>query len=940
MNRNRCIPLSLRVFSGLTAGLLLAGAARGQAQADADKKIDSEIKFASGLIALGLPDYADRVLNRLVSDQPAAKARAAAVRIQVKTARGQFAEAEKLIAGMPANNTETLGMKLALGDAYYVWGKLAKAKEVYDSFFTLFTNGPPPELARLYAESAYKYAQMLMNKGDEKGALQAYRYVLLGKPESDIERVIQTEMAELCLKLGAETAGAERQAYFKEAKKLADAVQWKGVDQFFGRTVVMLAHIQLVDGRTNEARKIIKDFLPMLKEIDDYLRQEKMSLKNSPMAECRYLLGTLAEAEGRRLIQDKAKEAEALAQFEEALSHLYTVFLKYTSSNWAPDAGKRADALVSFLETKGRKVKRPTMDMGPIIEAQLKEAGILFQEGNYREAAEKYIEILTSFPASPSTMPCLAALGRCYVKQNDELYAKVVCRYLAERFSRNRELMTDGGNALLGIAAAYEEENKFEKAAEVFQLFFTCFPAHDKAPLVLFRLADARMRKEQYGEALDCYQRLTADYPKARLYPDALSRLAFCQSALGDHTNAIKSLTAYLAELQAGPEKIAATQRLADAYRQADQTVNAINEYARLVKYLAEESAKYSPTTDDAARNRKALERAMFWKPYSYSRLKKPEDKVALYQSKAIEDYREFLKEFPKSELAPSALSGLGTLLFLQNQPAEAGRIYERLTKEFPDSEQAQNVLFAQGQSLLDIGQTEKAIQVFEKMFGNTKAYTPVQFIQVGRVMLDAGQFETARRAYTQARTGPERALWEISSVGLAKALMGQHKFAEAIAPIEELLAKYTNTGFMVEGNLLLSRAYAEKGKNEVDQARREPCFVKALQAMIAVRQFAVDSEMLTRADVELAAIQLLMGKKDEALASYQRIFLLGNANDVKVRPHMEKAFENSVPLLIEKEKWNDVIDNCEAYLKAFPQGGLVSQAREWRDFAKVKASR
>jgi hypothetical protein len=144
----------------------------------------------------------------------------------------------------------------------------------------------------------------------------------------------------------------------------------------------------------------------------------------------------------------------------------------------------------------------------------------------------------------------------------------------------------------------------------------------------------------------------------------------------------------------------------------------------------------------------------------------------------------------------------------------------------------------------------------------------------------------------------------------------------------------------MVEGNLLLSRAYAEKGKNEVDQARREPCFVKALQAMIAVRQFAVDSEMLTRADVELAAIQLLMGKKDEALASYQRIFLLGNANDVKVRPHMEKAFENSVPLLIEKEKWNDVIDNCEAYLKAFPQGGLVSQAREWRDFAKVKASR
>ena len=75
--------------------------------------------------------------------------------------------------------------------------------------------------------------------------------------EPEIERQVQTEMAELCLKLGTAAAGAERAAYFKQAQELCAAVQWKGTDMYFGQTVVILAHLQLVEGKNDAARKVI-----------------------------------------------------------------------------------------------------------------------------------------------------------------------------------------------------------------------------------------------------------------------------------------------------------------------------------------------------------------------------------------------------------------------------------------------------------------------------------------------------------------------------------------------------------------------------------------------------------------------------------------------------------------------------------------------------------
>lgn len=905
------------------------------------KYIANEIKFAQELVKRRWLDYAEKVVKKLTDTYPDAKGQVGPVRIEMYTAWGKFDEAEKQIASMPSNSVETMSMKLALGDAYYVRQKMAKARELYEAFFKQYPNGPPPELKTLYGESAYKFAQMLLLKGDLKGAVQAYRYVLLSKPETGIERGIQMEMAELLFRLGAETTDAkERAVYFKECAQISEKIQWSGQDEKFGKTVVLLSHIKVIEGKKDEARKIINDYMGILKSIDDYIKENGLPLKMSPMAECKYLLGTLYEEDGRKLYEQK-NEAEALKLLQSALGNYMTVYSKYSSSSWAAEAGNRLEDLVKYLESKGRKVQLPKVDRTAIIEAQFKEAKLMFADNQYKEAAEKYLEVLSVYLGKAGSITALGELAQCYIRDGDMLYGRAIAGFIAERYSRDRDpaRVNEAANTLLVIIAAYEEEGHTERANELYKIYFTKFPTQEKTPFILFKFAENFYRKEKYADAVDYYSRITTDYPKSRIYVDALNRLSYSQDMIGDVTNAAVSFATYCKELQPGPAKVNATLRLAECYFKMGQIVSALNEYARVINYLNQESAKYAPTPDDVSKTRKALERAMYMKPVCYSQLKKPEDMVPQFRMKAIEGYNDFLKVFPKSEQAPRVLSSVGTLNYVMNNAEEAGKAYERLAREFPDSEQAKNILFAQGQSLLEIGQTKKAIEVFDKMFSNIKAYNPTQFMRVAQIMMSAQEYETARKSFIQARLvgDKDRPIWEPASMGLGEALLGLNKPAEAVVPIEELLSKYKNTGYTVSANVLLGKAYVEAAKAAVEQAKKDEFFAKAIAALNVVRKITRDAEVQAQIDIQLGDIQLLQGQKEAALASYQRVFLLNDTRVEKMRPAMELAFEKSLPLLQELNRPDDTMENCLAYIKAFPKGRLLNQARAWRDDLKRK---
>ncbi len=939
------------VFSAaLLAGLLIIP---GRVAVGADEgprdEIKQEIAFASGLIGMNFADYADKVVEALLRKYPEAKPQVAAVKIKVLTSRGKFDEAEAMVKAMPADKLETLAMRLSLADDFYVWGKMPKAREYYDSFFSQFPKGPPKEIAGFYGESAYRYAQMMIFSGDQAGALQAYRYVLLSKPEPAVERTIMTEIAELLLKLGEKSSGPVRKKFFDEAKVMCQKIQWGGTDVAFGKTVVIMAHMALVNGDTEGARKIVNDYMPMLQEIDAMLKATPDGLRYSPMAECRYMLAVMGEEEIRAAVgQDdgKANRAKIIETIKQTLGHYYTVLINYPASSWASDAGRRGDALANWLTAKGFAVgKLPREKLAKVVGTLLGEAKQLFQQQDYKTAINKYRAVLNTFPDVPGAISAMGDLARCYAEGRDMLAAKAVTGYLAERFgAAESKAMEEAGNAVLAVAGEFDGMGEKELAGEINTLFLARFPSHPRAAAVVFRDAETRLRAENYGDALGYYNQVIERFPKERLYVDALSRAAYCHSMLGSHSNAVPLLLKYVESVSPSPDQLAARLRLADAYRLSDETIPALNEYARVIKVLTEEPTKYGASADDVAKNAKSMERAMFWKPVCYSRLKKPEDQVPVFQTKAIEGLNAFLAQYPKSEQGAVALSGLGTLYFLQKNPEEAQKVYARLVKEFPDSEQAKNVKFAQATSLAEIGRMDEAVRVFESMLADAQKFSAAQFLQAANYLQEVGQFATAGKFYQQAATAVEqrpaaeqRAIWEPAMVGLARSSAAAGNWPETVKALETVLAKFPSSGFTIEANFMLTRGYAELGAKEADPIKSRLLFNKAIGAVNTARKFIKEADLRARADFETAHIELLMGNKNEAQASFVRILLLTDPSNAKVAPWYERALEEGVPLLMELGGFNDVMEGCQAYLKSCPQGRLADKARQWRDAAKVK---
>ncbi len=926
------LALLLLVLMGFPTGLGAQEAGRAEAADRPNDPLQRELDFCQGLVGLRFPDFALKILDHLERENPAQKARIARVRVAALTALGKAEEARALIRTFPQDRIDTLAMLLALGDQLYAMGRLAESRAIYREFFARFhKEGPPAQWVEFYREAAYKYAQMMLLAGNEKEAMEAYDRILNTKPESELERRLQIEIAEIAFRLGKAAEGAERQVFFNRTRELCRNVQWGGVDLWFGQSVVLLAHLEMMEGKPEKARETIQTFLPMLRELDDALRGANYPMKLSPMAQCRYLLGTLYEEEARRLLAE-GKRAEAQKAFSEALTHLFNVFVRYPDSSWAPESGARAERLAEELKEAGFQVQLPTIDLKPVIEAQVREARLQFSQNDFKAAAAKYRTVLNVFPERPGMASLVGELAQCYLNLQDKLYLRAVVQELTDRYGPRPAHREEAGTALIRLVAAAEEIQDFESADTISQVFFDRFADHPQAAALLFRRGEERFSKEQYDLALDYFSRIVEVHTNASVWLPALNRLASCYSKLGDWTNAVEILQRYVTEVPVGAALASGRFRLAEAYRNLDRLEEAIREYQKLVKALVEEPRKYASNPDEERANQMLLEQAMFWKAFCYSRLGDPPEKKPLYQARAAEEYRAFLKAFPKSALGPNALSSLGVLLLVLNRGDEAAAAYERLAREYPDSEQARNAVFARGAALLEMGEREKAAQVFQEMFNRPSAFTAAQFYQAGRVMLEQGEIETAVQSFRQAaQTATEPALKEMAHFSLGEAMARKGDWTGAVKELETLFTLNSNTGYMMPAGFLLARAHAELGKAAPDERTRGLHFNAAIRALNRAGRVIQTPEDRARRDLETASLQRLKGDTDGALASYQRLVLLGDVQNPKVRPYIEQAFEQVMPMLAEKGMFQDMVDNATLYLEQFPRGRLVAQARQWR---------
>ena len=679
----------MAVFSTAAYGQELGGSGLTPEQ-------ELELEYADKLLAAGLADYSRQAIEGLDLPPEIMDIR----KIKNFGALGEFDKAMAIIDKRGADDSqEAWTLKLTLADSYYMWGKYPKAQKIYDGFFAKFPKGPKESLKGFYMASAYKYSQMLLMMDDKQGAAKAYRAALRAKPERHISRQLKSELAEILIKLAEVAEGEAQKKLLAEIQTIVDEILWVQ-DLWFGRAIVMLAHMRMMQNDVDGAMSLIDDYKSNLKEIDEALKASEAETgedmtKLSPMAQCRYMIGVIMHDEAKKLLKaeggDRQRAYELLVGKGKgtsgALQHFLNVFIRYPNTSWAPDAGNRFREIEETLkQVWDKEVKaKITPDQWLAVEkAQFREARALFNQQRFKEAVVSYEQVLSLFPERETSVSALGELAACYIELEDYLLCDVVTRHLSERFCRHETLMTKAGDQVVRIAFKFSERGDEARMREAYDVFFTYFKTHPRTATELFRFAEEEFRANNLEKALGYYQQIVADHERDPLYYDALSKVAYVYSKQNKPADEIKTLQLLIAKLKAkenpGHALANATFRFANGLKAMGPKYLplAIKKYTEIEKMLLDETqrATYQNSADEAAANIRIVEGAMFYRAMAdcmrktvpatvqayydkkYKR-KVPADLIlkTYYKAGAIKTLLKLVNTFPESQFAPSALS-------------------------------------------------------------------------------------------------------------------------------------------------------------------------------------------------------------------------------------------------------------------------------------------
>jgi TolA-binding protein len=634
---------------------------------------------------------------------------------------------------------------------------------------------------------------------------------------------------------------------------------------------------------------------------------------------------------GRAYLETEDQRREAAVQENTiALRQFYNVFAGYPGSHWRDEAGEQVTLLKDRLKAltgKDVTIKSRSGGQKRIGLVHMSEGHELLGRKDYAKAAEAYLLGLNAYPDGDESVVALAGLMEARAGLEDSLWVEMVARYVAERFADRPQ----AAQSLLRMGRRYFEQGNTGMYELLYGLYLDHFPADSAASTILYMLGEQRWNAKDYTGARAYYQRLVDNYPTRAHYLKALNRMAWSYYLAGDYVSAAERFEDVVEKAQPGKQKAEAQLCLADCRRQQERFADGVREYRKLAMWLAEPDTIYtSKAQQDAFKT--IHEQAVFFQAYCLGRLEKPPDRVPAYRAAAIKLYDGFVKQFPGSALAPTALSSMGAMHLADGDASKASAAYTRLSAEYPDSEAGRSAKFAMVRSLIDVGRVAKAEEVVRDMLKESPRPSGPELIKAGLLMLDKRCVETAAHVLKAGLDALDKAaepeLDQRALIGLGTAYCDAGEHERAVQVLDRLILDYPKSGLFYRARFVLGRAYRMLGRTE-----------EATEVLREVFERASDQNLINEATVELARVQAASGETTEALASCQRIVLLGNPDDPDGRAAYEAALAQSVALLVKLERWHEAQEAADQYLARFRDGRYRVEVFKHRTQARMEGS-
>lgn len=936
--------MSVRKLEGwLVAGLALVF---WTSPAMAQSAIDDDFAFASALVQMGFPDYAERLADELQRLNPAEKDRALMIRAESAAARGKFDEAQKIFDSMPKDSPKAQAAMLSLANSLYRMGQPERATDIYKNFFAQYGGQAPKDtdLRKVYMDAGYRYAQMLMNGGDFSGALKAFESVLACKPEESIERPLKTETAQLLVKAARrEKNPANRKVLLDRAREICRELQWRTMDLWFGHSIPIMAETYMLEDKRKEAQKVLDQNMDILKQLDGMLAEEGIEPSRSPMAGARFIYGQLFESEGRALAGSDGKKAVELLRT--ALQHYVNVFAKYGDNPWAIEADSKADELISLLKSMGVNV---TIDLGPYrktaMEARMRTADALYAQRQWEDAAKAYRAVIGTLPPGVESGPAFHNLILCHANLKDDLGVDIVADHIIERHVKD----PSAGLALIAAGRTYFENKQEDRCLALYQKFIQYFPKHEKAPQVLYVLASIARQAKKTDLQVKYRNQLIKDFPNDQYSLKAVQALGWQTYAAQDYPAAEGYFRKFIEQTPPSHARAGAQFSLADCLVRQSKYEQAVAEYRKLNEWLAPtEGNPYATTTEELAKVAEMRDQSRFMVGFSLSKIMEPKDAIPALRAKAIEELQKFVADNPTSKTSPKAMNLIGAIYLELGRNADASKVFADLQARYPASEEGKNALYSLVKAALDVNKEDIARKALDDMLANAKdpqgqeRYSVEQYALVGQRFLASKMYEEAKRAFARVieLDSPNRAVMENSLYGYGVSQYETGNYTNAITQIQDLLHRWPKTALFCDANLTLARAYRASGN-----------LAKAGDALTAMFSMAKDPLTESIANMEVAQVQEEQAKKAvndpakqldfrrQALASYDRVLMRDMAVNVALKPLHEKALLESIRLFEEIGNYQEAMSLCDVFLEKFSDSAKNAEIRQRKSALRLKA--
>ncbi len=951
------LTIALTLFAVFMSVALPAMAQETAASPPVD--INDDIQFASGLAELGLIDIANKVLENYIKAHPERKPDYNVVKVEILVKGGRLEDALKIVEMLPPDSMETWKVKLTIAQYLFAKRRNDEAQKIYEELFSKLGNDMPndPKFREMFQEAAYQYAKMQEMAQNFDGAIKGYLNVIKSGVKEGIKRRLQSEIATMYLKMARDDK--DKAANLTKARAMCDELMWE-YDVWCGKAIATMAYCQLLEGKVTEAEKTLSGSMPQLKQIEDILKKEGVPMALSPIPNCKIILGELFERKAKAAGDEKT----AITNYGKALKEYINIAAHYGDSEWAPDAVARFQEIKNLLETKYKKEVK--FDAGKfesnVVQAQLKRAKSSYYEENYEDALKEYLRVVNSFPDALESVKAMRNIVTCYAELDRRLDLKMAMSYCGERYSRFEE---DGATPLLvagkfyfdKVHAAKQEPPKQEPEGDkkegdkkddkqpaavsvpaptisdkemyeaAYRVFVDNFPKHERTAGVLYALAILRKEANDDDGYLNYLKRIMEGYKGDKYYSKSVNLLAWLYYKQEKYDEAANAFGHFVEDADPSPAKIKAQYQKADSYLRNQKYSLAMKEFNEVVKWMGESGSLYMGDGDDAVKTRELEEKATYYIPYCLSRAMYPTNMVPQFREMALPQFEGFVKKYTESKLAPKAMNNIGRIYLEKGEFDKASATFNELTEKYPESEEGKSALYSKLKAAVEIENYDVAKDALKDMVANAAKYDALQFMFAGGWMVDSENYPEAIQAFEQVlklgdpEDKTQRGRFERTYHGLGKSYFKIGDYEKAAKMLRMHMKEYPRSSMFYEVRFLLNKAYRELQDFEKCKVVLEDIFLYGTNTLLN-NQASIDlgdMQLKTAEQAGLAEAEVTERKR-AALASYQRISLLADAKNPKLKPLIESAILKSIELFDQLAMYKDLKDECDHFMEVFPE--------------------